>query len=125
MGEQSKDIENKVISDDRFENLLNNPAFAIDENDDDFKMRNPDKIAKRMRKAVRGDRSESEEDGGENEEDRDKGTWRENIKLAHKTVFDKKGAKQVIKKMVDNETVLSAKIKSSRKICRMLILWRR
>merc|ERR1712050_505432 len=38
-----------------------------------------------------------------------------NIKLAHKTVFDKKGAKQDIKKMVDNETVLSARIKSSGK----------
>merc|ERR1712039_1053274 len=56
-----------------------------------------------------------EEDGSEDEEDRDKGTWRENIKMTYKQVFDKKGAKQDIKKMVDNETVLSARIKSSGK----------
>merc|ERR1712178_338303 len=98
-------------TDDRFQNLLNNPAFAIDENDDDFLIRNPNKAAKRMRKAIRGDRESSDEEN----EPEDKGTWRENIKMTYKQVFDKKGAKQDIKKMVDNETVLSAKIRSSGK----------
>merc|ERR1712127_182796 len=116
--DQAKDIDSetkKLASDDRFGNMLSNPAFAIDQDDDDFKMRNPEKSAKRMRKVIRNDIGDSSDEEKDADLETDKGTWRENIKMTYKQVFDKKGAKQDVKKLIDNETVLTAKIKASGK----------
>lgn len=118
--DQAKDIIDSETtklakSDDRFGNILSNPAFAIDQDDDDFKMRNPEKSAKRMRRVIRGEREDSSDEERDADLETDKGTWRENIKMTYKQVFDKKGAKQDVKKLIDNETVLTAKIKASGK----------
>ena len=51
-----------ILSDDRFGNLFTNPDFEIDEEDDDFKLRNPSGIAavKRKQNNLDSDNSDSE-----------------------------------------------------------------
>ena len=77
--DQAKDIIDSETtklakSDDRFGNILSNPAFAIDQDDDDFKMRNPEKSAKRMRRVIRGEREDSSDEERDADLETDKGT---------------------------------------------------
>lgn len=55
-------LAGKILSDDRFGSLFTNPDFEIDEEDDDFKLRNPSGIAatKRKQNNLDSDNSDSE-----------------------------------------------------------------
>ncbi|GAX14342.1 ribosome biogenesis protein ENP2 [Fistulifera solaris] len=57
-------IAGNILSDDRFGNLFTNPDFEIDEEDEDFKLRNPSGIAavKRKQNNLDSDNSDSEAD---------------------------------------------------------------
>jgi ribosome biogenesis protein ENP2 len=63
-------LANQVLSDDRFGNLFTNPDFHINEEDDDFKLRNPSGIAAAKLRRNNMD-SDDENDGSENDLDSD------------------------------------------------------
>jgi ribosome biogenesis protein ENP2 len=58
---------NKMLQDDRFGNLFNNPDYQINENDDDFKLRNPSGVAniKANAKKKRKDDMDSDDEGSD------------------------------------------------------------
>lgn len=59
-----------LLSDDRFGTLFTNPDFAIDEEDEDFKLRNPSGVAASKRKKNNLDSdSDSEDDDGDGEDE--------------------------------------------------------
>ena len=66
------EVAQGLLSDDRFGTLFTNPDFAIDEEDDDFKLRNPSGVAKFKRKQNNldsSDEDEGEDFGNENKAD--------------------------------------------------------
>jgi ribosome biogenesis protein ENP2 len=52
-----------ILSDDRFGNLFTNPDFEIDEEDENFKLRNPSGVAAVAAKRKRNDDIDSDDDG--------------------------------------------------------------
>jgi len=59
-------VANKLLSDSRFGSLFTNPDFQIDEDDEDFKLRNPSGVA-----AVKRRRNNMDSDDDEEEEEKD------------------------------------------------------
>lgn len=60
-------VASRLLSDDRFGNLFTNPDFEINEDDDNFKLRNPSGVAAAKRKGGKRDDMDSDdddEDGG-------------------------------------------------------------
>jgi ribosome biogenesis protein ENP2 len=56
-----------ILSDDRFGNLFTNPDFQIDEEDEDFKLRNPNGVGDVTSKRKRKEDVDSDDDGDDND----------------------------------------------------------
>lgn len=56
-----------ILSDDRFGRLFNNPDFEIDEEDENFKLRNPNGVADAAYKRKKRDDMDSDDDGDDEE----------------------------------------------------------
>ncbi|KAL3913911.1 MAG: hypothetical protein SGILL_006306 [Bacillariaceae sp.] len=57
-----------ILGDNRFGNLFTNPDFEIDEDDENFKMRNPNGVAAAATKRKRRDDMDSDDDGDDDDE---------------------------------------------------------
>lgn len=55
-------VASRLLSDNRFGNLFTNPDFEIDEEDDNFKLRNPSGVAATKRKSSKRDDMDSDDD---------------------------------------------------------------
>ena len=69
-----------LLSDDRFGTLFTNPDFEIDEEDEDFKLRNPSGVAKRKRKQNNLDSSDEDDD---DDDDSENGEGAATAKIVH------------------------------------------
>ena len=70
---KSGKLANNLLSDDRFGNLFDNPDFQIDEDDEDFKLRNPSGVAasKKKRKDDMDSDDDDEDDSDQQQVDSD------------------------------------------------------
>eukprot|EP00529_Nitzschia_sp_RCC80_P015408 CAMPEP_0113459546 /NCGR_PEP_ID=MMETSP0014_2-20120614/10511_1 /TAXON_ID=2857 /ORGANISM="Nitzschia sp." /LENGTH=686 /DNA_ID=CAMNT_0000351139 /DNA_START=96 /DNA_END=2156 /DNA_ORIENTATION=+ /assembly_acc=CAM_ASM_000159 len=64
---KSGKVAQSLLADNRFGNLFSNPDFEIDEEDDDFKLRNPSGVAAVAAKRKRRDDLDSDDDYSEDE----------------------------------------------------------
>lgn len=61
-------VASRLLSDDRFGNLFSNPDYQIDEDDDDFKLRNPSGVAANKRKSGKRDDMDSDDDDNDDDD---------------------------------------------------------
>ena len=60
-------LANKILTDDRFGSLFTNPDYQIDEEDIEFKLRNPSGVAQTKNKKRRDDMDSDDDDGGDSD----------------------------------------------------------
>ena len=65
-GTKSAKVAGRLLSDGRFGNLFTNPDYQIDEEDDNFKLRNPSGVAASKRKSGKRDDMDSDDDDDDN-----------------------------------------------------------
>jgi len=87
-----------AVEDDRFGSLFDNKEFEIDQDGDDWKIRNPMKNAKKVKKLLNENDSLSNSDSEIDE--------KQALKFTHRQKSDKKGALNLAKRMMDAETTL-------------------
>jgi ribosome biogenesis protein ENP2 len=64
-------MANRLLSDDRFGNLFTNPDYEIDEEDEDFKLRNPSGVAATERAKKNKDDMDSDDDDDHDDDEND------------------------------------------------------
>jgi ribosome biogenesis protein ENP2 len=74
---KSAKLAGQILSDDRFGGLFSNPDFEIDEEDEDFKLRNPSGVAATKRQNQNNDMdSDEDDDDNDNSAEDDGGVFR-------------------------------------------------